>query len=458
MEKISKEKKLLNTFDIFSLGLGGAIGSGIFVMMGLGIMLTGKSVFFALICGAVLMMLAYMYNIVMSGMFNLSGGDYSQKKLLFGPIMTGVSGIFTMISGFGFAVYAKGIVDYLASVFPVIEGYKTILAILIMTLFFASTINGSKFLARIQNLMTIVLGLSILTFIVVGLPKVQTGFFTSEGFFNNGPSGFFQAISIMAFACMGTTMAPVAMSAVTKNPRKTIPKAIFLITIALGLLYALMSVVASGVLPFEEIAGQNLSVVALSIFPHPIYVIFILGGAVFALATSLLSGIAMLRYPIEQIAEDGWLPSVFKSKTKTGFPWMIQLTFYLVSTVPILFDFSFDALISFIMIPLMLISAVANYRCTKLPEKFPTQWKTSIFSALPIPVMKAILLLGVGADMLVAYNLFKMLDLKSMIIIVAILAVCVIVALIRLKTDAVNLDKINDELEEILKEIEGATV
>ncbi len=456
MEKMAKEKKLLNTFDIFSLGLGGAIGSGIFVMMGLGIMFTGRSVFFALICGAVLMMFAYMYNIVMSSMFTLSGGDYSQKKLLFGPIMTGVSGIFTMISGFGFAVYAKGIVDYLASVFPAIEGSKTIIAILIMTLFFASTIYGSKFLARIQNLMTIILALAILTFIVVGIPKVQPGFFTSEGFFNNGASGFFQAISIMAFACMGTTMAPVAMSSVTKNPRKTIPKAIFLITIALGLLYALMSVVASGVLPFEEIAGQNLSVVALSIFPHPVYVLFILGGAVFALATSLLSGIAMLRYPIEQIAEDGWLPKVFNSKTKSGFPWMIQLTFYLVSTVPILFDFSFDALISFIMIPLMIISAVANYRCTKLPEKYPAQWKTSIFSIFPIPVMKGILLLSVAADMVVAYNLFKSLDLKSMITIGVILAVCVIVALVRLKTDAVDMEKMDRDLEEVLKEIDGA--
>lgn len=455
MEKMKKENKLLNTFDIFSLGLGGAIGSGIFVMMGLGIMYTGKSVFLALICGAVLMMFAYMYNIVMSSMFNLSGGDYSQKKLLFGPTMTGVSGIFTMISGFGFAVYAKGIVDYLASVFPGIVGYKTVIAILIMTLFFASTIYGSKFLARIQNLMTIILGLAILMFIIVGLPKVQPGFLSSQGFFNNGASGFFQAISIMAFACMGTTMAPVAMAAVTKKPRKTIPKAILLITVALGMIYALMSIVASGVLPYEEIAGQNLSVVALSIFPQPVYVVFILGGAVFALATSLLSGIAMLRYPIEQIAEDGWLPNIFNSKTKSGFPWMIQLTFYLVSTLPILFDFSFDALISFIMIPLMLISAVANYRCVKLPEKYPAQWKTSIFSVLPIPVMKGVLLLSVAADMIVAYNLFKGLDVKSMITIVVILAVCVIVALVRLKTDAVNMDKMNRDLEDVLKEIDG---
>jgi basic amino acid/polyamine antiporter, APA family len=73
-----EQKKKLNTFDIFSLGFGGAVGSGIFVMMGLGIGHTGKSIVIALLGGCVIMLLAYMYNVVFSSMFVLSGGDYSQ--------------------------------------------------------------------------------------------------------------------------------------------------------------------------------------------------------------------------------------------------------------------------------------------------------------------------------------------------------------------------------------------
>lgn len=451
-----KNIKLLNTFDIFSLGLGGAIGSGIFVMMGLGIMFTGRSIVIALLAGAVIMMLAYMYNIVMASMFKLDGGDYSQKKLLFGPLMTGINGIFTLVSGFGFAVYAIGIVNYIISVFPSVAPYQKILAIVIMTSFFAATIRGSKFLAVLQNIMMAILGLSIAIFVVVGFPQIQSGFFTSEGFFVSGSSGFFQAVSIMAFACMGTTMAPVAMASVTKNPKRTIPKAILLITIALGVIYGLMSIVASGVLPYDQVAGQNLSVVAQSIFPHSIYVIFILGGAVFALSTSLLSGIAMLRYPIEQIAEDGWLPKIFKSKTKSGYPWMIQLTFYLISTVPIAFNFSFDALISFIMIPLMIICAFCNYQCIKLPEKYPRQWETSFFKSIPIPAIKAILVLGIIADLMVAYNLFKMLDVKSMIMVGAMLAFCTITAYVRLKANHVDIEKFNEGLNEVLLEVEAS--
>lgn len=41
---MEKESKQLGLFDIFCLGLGGAIGSGIFVMMGSGIAATGRSI------------------------------------------------------------------------------------------------------------------------------------------------------------------------------------------------------------------------------------------------------------------------------------------------------------------------------------------------------------------------------------------------------------------------------
>ena len=48
---MQKETKKLGMFDIYSLDVGGAIGSGIFVMMGLGIGFTGHSIFLAVLCG-----------------------------------------------------------------------------------------------------------------------------------------------------------------------------------------------------------------------------------------------------------------------------------------------------------------------------------------------------------------------------------------------------------------------
>ena len=53
-----------------------------------------------------------------------------------------------------------------------------------------------------------------------------------------------------------------------------------------------MSYVAAGVLPIEEVSNKNLSLVAKEIFPYWIFVIFIIGGAVFAIATSMITAIS----------------------------------------------------------------------------------------------------------------------------------------------------------------------
>ena len=446
-----EQKKKLNTFDIFSLGFGGAVGSGIFVMMGLGIGHTGKSIVIALLCGCVIMLLAYMYNVVFSSMFVLSGGDYSQKAMVFSPLLTGVSGIFTVLNGFALAMYSVSIVSYAGSVFPGILPYTKVIAILITTLFFASTIKGSKFIAIIQNIMTVVLLFSIALFILVGILKVKGGFFTDGDFFLNGPGGLISAVAIMGFACQGTTMAPVAMAKDTANPKKTLPIAIFMITITLAIVYGLMGVVASGVLPVEEVAGKTLSVVAFEIFPQPVYVIFILGGAVFAIATSLMGGIALLKYPVLKVAEDGWLPGIFKKTTKQGYPWASQLLFYIISVIPVLLGFSFDSIVSLIMIPTMLLCACCNFYCILLPKKYPKQWKESVLH-MPTPVFTFVMLLSVGCDFLVAYNLFAMLTGKEVVMVFLIVLFCFVLAFIRLKTGAVKVEDLKNAKARIVEE------
>ena len=446
-----EQKKKLNTFDIFSLGFGGAVGSGIFVMMGLGIGHTGKSIVIALLGGCVIMLLAYMYNVVFSSMFVLSGGDYSQKAMVFSPLLTGVSGIFTVLNGFALAMYSVSIVSYAGSVFPGILPYTKVIAITITTLFFASTIKGSKFIAIIQNIMTSVLLFSIALFIFVGIPKVKGGFFTDGDFFLNGPGGLVSAVAIMGFACQGTTMAPVAMAKDTANPRKTLPLAIFMITITLAIVYGLMGVVASGVLPVEDVAGKTLSVVAFEIFPKPVYIIFILGGAVFAIATSLMGGIALLKYPVLKVAEDGWLPGIFKKTTKQGYPWASQLLFYIISVIPVFLGFSFDSIISLIMIPTMLLCACCNFYCILLPKKYPKQWKESVLH-MPTPVFTFVMLLSVGCDFLVAYNLFAMLTGKEVVMVFLIVLFCFALALIRIRTGAVKVEDLKNAKARIVEE------
>ena len=99
-----KEKRNLNLLNIFSLGFGGAVGSGIFVLTGLGIAATGKSIVVSIVAGCIFMLLAYFYNVLLSSMFMFEGGDYSQKALVFNPFFTGIVGYIRFVNGFSLSM------------------------------------------------------------------------------------------------------------------------------------------------------------------------------------------------------------------------------------------------------------------------------------------------------------------------------------------------------------------
>ena len=285
----------------------------------------------------------------------------------------------------------------------------------------------------------------------MGLPKVQPGFFDLDGMFAGGAPGFIVSMTIMAFACQGTTMSPIAIMLVTKNSKRTIPLGVLLITVCLALIYGLMAVVAAGVLPIEQVANKNLALVAQTIFPNWLYVIFIIGGAVFAIATSLISGITMMRYPAMRVARDGWLPDFFKKTTKSGDPWVIQLTFYLFSILPIIFGFSLDSIVSLTMIPSMLMCFAQNISLIKIVKKFPKQWNESVIH-MPTPIFNVLCVIAGICDLIVAYNLFVTMDLTGMLLVVAMCVVCVVIALIRLKSGAIDLQALENRKQAVMDE------
>lgn len=445
---MQQEKKKLNMFNIYCLGVGGAIGSGIFVMMGMGIGLTGHSIVLTVGLGCIYMLMAYFYHPIMSSMFVLPGGNYDMTAMLCGPVFTGLNGVFTYVAGFSLAMYAVAIIDYVSMIFPGIMAYRKLIGVLIVVLAFASTVKGSKFVANVTSVMTAVLLGSIALFVIMGVPKVQPGFFQGDTFFLGGFGGFIQSISVMSWACQGTTMAPIAMMEVTKKPRRTIPIGILFITITVGVVYALIGFVASGVLPVQDVAGKNLTVVAQEIFPHWLYVVFVLGGAVFAIATSLMGAIGILRYPCYRVAEDGWMPAVFKKTTKEGYPYVVNGFFFILCIIPILFDFSLDELVSLAMVPSMLMSMYMNLSLIRLVKKYPEQWKQSVLH-MPMPVFAVACVIASICAGVVALQLILMLESKEKIFCIGLLLVCMGYSWLRIKTGAVSKEDLQRKREDI---------
>ena len=129
----------------------------------------------------------------------------------------------------------------------------------------------------------------------------------------------------------------VNLSAEAKNPTKDLPQVILVATIAIAIFYALIAMVAGGVLPVSETANQPLDLVARAIMPTPVFLFFVIGGALLALTTTLNATFAWITKPILQACNDGWLPhkiGYIHPKFKT--PVIILVGFYIVGLIPIL--------------------------------------------------------------------------------------------------------------------------
>lgn len=447
--------KKLGLWNIVGLGLGGAIGTGIFVLLGYGIANAGRAIMPVVIVGCFFMLLAYWYNLAMPCMFVLDGGDYSMKAMLCNPVMSGFGAFMTIVNAFALSGYAIAMVDYAALVWPVLDGYRSITALILTTIFFASTIKGSRFITILENLVTLVLVAALVLFIAFGIGRVDmNAFFASTAenpFFRDGFAGFVGALAIMGWACQGTTMAPVAMAAVTKNPKKTIPFGIVIITLILAVIYGLMAYVAGGVLPYEMTAGQNISVTAEAIFPYGIYMFFVIGGGIGAIASSYLGGLGMFRYPLIKIAEDGWLPKFFLKQTAQGYPYMTYLMFYLISIFPIVTGMALDAVVSLVMIPTMLMNIYMNLACLRLPERFTDQWEKRSLR-MPVWFWKVCCLLGAFCAGVVAWNLFQGLNDRDAITCVIICVVLFALSFLRLHQKAVSKEALEENRKQIIED------
>lgn len=455
MEEKGKKLGLLN---LIGLCVGGGIGTGIFIMMGSGIAYTGRSIVLAVSVGCLYMLLAYLFHPIMSSMFVLPGGDYDMKAMLLGPTMTGFSALNTVVGSLGMASYSIAFASYFTSVFTSLVDYQPLISMILTVIFFAFSIRGTKALAVLTSIITVILLVSIVVFIAIGAPQVQPGYWSNAdgGFWLDGFGGFIGAIAMMSFACQGSTMGPVSVMPVTKNARRVIPITILVITLTVGIAYGLMAYVAAGVLPLDQVAGQNLSVVAQAIFNPVLFAVFILGAACCAIMSSFSSGMTQIRYPLQAVANDGWLPSVFKKTTKSGYPYVVMGMYLIFSFIPLFTSLSVDTLISLVMIPSMFINAYMNISLIKLVKKYPAQWKNSVLH-MPFPVFVCLCILGTLCALAVAFYLFIALDVFSMVFCAVILAVMIILSRVQLMRGVVKKEDLLAKREEIAAAALAAT-
>lgn len=382
-------EKKLNFTDCMGFCIGQIVGSGIFVLTGVVLGLTGHGMPYAFLLAAVISLLQLIPMAIMGAAMPATGGSYVYAKRLIGPRASFVYLMIFVLSQVLIATFALGFASYVAAIFPNVN--QQAVAVAALTLAVVVNLIGLKTSAKVQKGMVALLLFSLFIYIVFGLPKVNWEYLTPalENVMPNGPLNFLQGATMLSFACGGAKFLAENGGEV-ENPGKTIPRAMVLSTIVVAVFYALVGVVAAGVLPLSDVAGQNISVVAKDIFPAPVYLFFVIGGAWFALLTTLNGTLSWVTRGLQRASFDGWLPKSWGKENKNGAPVVLLGFFFVVGIIPIVTGMNTTDISNMGTGCSKLSDLLMVYACFRLPDKFPELYNNSTLK-MPAKVLKAVL-------------------------------------------------------------------
>ncbi len=246
----------LGFLEAYTLGLGTMIGAGIFVLPGIVAGRAGPaSMVSFLIGGAVALLAALSLSELATGMPKAGGSYYYVNRAL--------GGLFGSIVGWGMwaglmfatAFYMLGFGQYLAGLhplFPIIASALVMGALLTLVNY-----RGVKETGSLQNVIVILLVVLIIGFIAFGLAAIDPTLlepFAPEGWGAVGLTAGTVFVTFIGFEVIATSAEEI------KNPGRNLPLSMIAAVVTPTILYVLVMLVSTGVLPVDVLEASNIPV------------------------------------------------------------------------------------------------------------------------------------------------------------------------------------------------------
>ena len=395
MERHEKSlKRTLGRGDLFSMAVGQIVGAGIMSLCGVAIGMTGTGVVLAFVVAAFISSASLLPAAQVAAACPTTGGTYRYPSRLIGPKTGFFELMVYIICQITVSMYATTFATYFQALVPGVN--LKLVALAVLTIVFVCNLLGTKNAAFVQNILVVALIVGLASFILFGIVKVDYGYvFDLSNLFPNGARSFLTAAALLTFSTSGAiTIAELGGEA--KNPAKDLPVAMIGSTLFVGAIYALIALVASGVLPWEQVANQPLSLVAEAILPRPIFYVFLIGGALGATATTMNAIFTWVTKPIMIACDDGWFPRKLADVNKKfGTPHYLMLLVYLVGIVPILLDIPLDTIATIGSGLGCVYQAMMPLSAMFLLKKYPRAYENSKFK-LPVKSLKPLAVFAFG--------------------------------------------------------------
>ena len=384
---------------LIAIMVGLNIGGSLFLLTAVAAGLTGSSLVVAQLVSATPILLAIPAYAALSSALPVTCANYQYAKLFSRPLAVAAWMVLFIAIPLGMLpLFAVAIAKLVAVLVPGLN--VTLWAILVMSVLFLVNVLGVRLATQAQFVGVAVLLAALLTFILGGMPLVQTANLVPV--FAGGPVGLLGA-SALLYTLLAGGLFGIEMGDEIRNARSVIPRAL-VISIAIVLtLYVLIEIVALGTVGWEQFSKGTLGDAAGVFLSGGWLGLFVVGGGIMASATTINLALAAAgRYALA-FAFDGYFPRVFsRVNQRFGTPHNGLALVYLMTIATLLVNpplMTLGAVLNFgllFMVTLVLCAAV------KLLRRHPA---TYVRAAVPVKPK----LLTVSSSIAVGINLVYML-------------------------------------------------
>lgn len=246
----------LGFVEAMTMGGGTMIGAGIFILPGIAAEGAGpaSSLSFG-IAGVVALLAAISLSELATGM-PIAGGSYHYVNRALGSFFGSIVG-WGMWTGlmFASAFYMIGFGQYLVEPIPFLDGRFFVVLLGLLGLAFLIGVNyyGTEESSTFQNVMIGAETVVILVFLAIGFFYIDPS--NLEEFAPTGPSGIIATTGLVFVTFLGFEIIATVAEEV-KNPGRNIPLTMILSVVLVTILYMVVMVVSTGVVPYDNLGDS----------------------------------------------------------------------------------------------------------------------------------------------------------------------------------------------------------
>jgi APA family basic amino acid/polyamine antiporter len=312
----------LSAFDLVFLGIGSVIGTGIFVLTGIGAALyAGPGISLSFVLASIACAFAGLAYAEYASMVPVAGSAYAYTYASLGEFLAFIVGWNLILeytvtcstvaagwSGYVVGLLASGGIELPVAFTKVPEegGIINVPAIVITMFLCILLVRGTKETVMVNRILVFVKLAVIAFFFILAVPNVDP--MNWEPFLPYGAQGISAGAAIVFFAYIGFDA--VATSAEeAKNPDRDLPIGILGSLGVCAVLYFFVALVLTGIVPYSDLNTPEPVAYALRVIGYPIGSAIVAVGAICGITTVLLVLLYGQARIFFALSRDGMIPA-----------------------------------------------------------------------------------------------------------------------------------------------------